>query len=89
LKSRGKKEKKYLKFIKKNFLSYQLKLKYLPVKILNVSNTGKNKIIETESDGGKIKLIIKAGEKVPEGSAFLTFKKDYTYVYGDDWIVEK
>ena len=61
----------------------------LPVKILNVSNTGKNKIIETESDGGKIKLIIKAGEKVPEGSAFLTFKKDYTYVYGDDWIVEK
>ena len=54
-----------------------------------MSNTGKNKIIETESDGEKIKLIIKAGEKVPEGSAFLTFKKDYTYVYGDDWIVEK
>ena len=59
----------------------------LPVKILNVSNTGKNKIIETESDSGKIKLITRASEKIPEGSAFLTFKKEYTYVYGDNWIV--
>lgn len=60
----------------------------LPVKILNVSNTGKNKIIETESDSGKIKLITKASEEIPEGSAFLTFKKEYTYVYGDNWIVD-
>ena len=30
----------------------------LPVKILNVSNTGKNKIIETESDSGKIKFCL-------------------------------
>ena len=60
----------------------------LPVKILNVSNTGKNKIIETESDSGKIKLITKSSEKIPEGSAFLTFKKEYTYVYGDNWIVD-
>jgi len=60
----------------------------LPVKILNVSNTGKNKIIETESDSGKIKLITKASENIPEGSAFLTFKKEYTYVYGDNWIVD-
>ena len=60
----------------------------LPVKILNVSNTGKNKIIETESDSGKIKLITKASEKIPEGTTFLTFKKEYTYVYGDNWIVD-
>ena len=60
----------------------------LPVKILNVSNTGKNKIIETESDSGKIKLITKASENIPEGSAFLTFKKEYTFVYGDNWIVD-
>ena len=60
----------------------------LPVKILNVSNTGKNKIIETESDSGNIKLITKASEKIPEGSAFLTFKKEYSYVYGDNWIVD-
>ena len=61
----------------------------LPVKILNVSNIGKNKIVETESDSGKIKLITKASEVIPEGSAFLKFKKDYTYLYGDNWIVEK
>ena len=61
----------------------------LPVKIINVSNTGKNNIIETESKSGKIKLITKASEKIPEGTAFLNFKKEYTYVYGDNWIVEK
>jgi len=60
----------------------------LPVKIINVSNTGKNNIVETESKTGKIKLITKASEKIPEGTAFLNFKKDYTYVYGDNWIVE-
>ena len=60
----------------------------LPVKIINVSNTGKNNIVETESKTGKIKLITKASEKIPEGSAFLNFKKEYTYVYGDNWIVE-
>ena len=31
----------------------------LPVKIINVSNTGKNNIVETESKTGKIKLITK------------------------------
>ena len=60
----------------------------LPVKIINVSNTGKNNIVETESKTGKIKLITKASEKIPEGTAFLNFKKEYTYVYGDNWIVE-
>ena len=60
----------------------------LPVKVINVSNTGKNNIVETESKTGKIKLITKASEKIPEGTAFLNFKKEYTYVYGDNWIVE-
>ncbi|MDC3024977.1 FAD-dependent oxidoreductase, partial [Candidatus Pelagibacter sp.] len=72
--------------IRPEFISFDKK--GLPVKVTNVSHTGKNNIIETESDGGKIKLITKASEKIPEGPTFLTFKKDYTYVYKDDWIVE-
>ena len=36
----------------------------------------------------KIKLITKASEETPSGSSFLAFKKDFTYIYGDDWIVE-
>ena len=60
----------------------------LPVKILKVSNTGRHKIIDTESESGKIKVIAKSSDNIPTGSAFLNFKKDYTYVYGDNWIIE-
>ena len=60
----------------------------LPVKILKVSNTGRHKIIDTESESGKIKVIAKSSTNIPTGSAFLNFKKDYTYVYGDNWIIE-
>jgi len=60
----------------------------LPVKILKVSNTGRHKIVDTESESGKIKVIAKSSDKIPSGSAFLNFNKDYTYVYGDNWIIE-
>ena len=60
----------------------------LPVKILKVSNTGRHKIIDTESESGKIKVIAKPSDEIPSGSAFLNFNKDYTYVYGDNWIIE-
>ena len=38
---------------------------------------GARVVIETESDSGKIKLITKASEKIPDGTAFLTFKTKY------------
>ena len=37
---------------------------------------------------GKIKLIAKSSENIPTGSTFLNFQKEYTYAYGDDWIIE-
>ena len=60
----------------------------IPVKVLSTSNTGRYKIVDTISDSGKIKIIAKPNESIPSGSAFLNFKKDYTYAYGDDWIIE-
>ena len=60
----------------------------IPVKVLSVSNTGRHKIIDTESETGKIKIIAKSNEDIPSGSAFLKFKKEYTYTYGDSWIIE-
>ena len=60
----------------------------IPVKVLSVSNTGRHKIVDTQSQSGKIKMIAKASEDIPSGSAFLSFKKEYTYAYGDDWIIE-
>ena len=60
----------------------------LPVKIIKVSNTGRHKIIDTVSESGKIKVIAKSSTNIPTGSVYLNFKKDYTYVYGDNWIIE-
>ena len=60
----------------------------IPVKVLSVSNTGRHKIVDTLSQNGKIKIIARASENIPSGSAFLSFKKEYTYAYGDNWIIE-
>ena len=60
----------------------------IPVKILSVSNTGRHKIVDTQSESGRIKMIAKPNEDIPSGSTFLNFKKEYTYAYGDDWIIE-
>ena len=60
----------------------------IPVKVLSVSNTGRHKIVDTQSESGKIKIIAKSSDDIPSGSAFLNFKKEYTYAYGDDWIIE-
>jgi glycerol transport system ATP-binding protein len=60
----------------------------IPVKILKVSNTGRHKIIDTECKSGKIKILSHSSKEIPSGSAFLSFDKKYTYVYGDSWITE-
>ncbi len=60
----------------------------IPVKIKRVSNTGRHKIIDTESNGGNIKILSNASNEIPSGSAHINFNQKYTYVYGDDWIIE-
>ena len=60
----------------------------IPVKIKRVSNTGRHKIINTESNGGNIKILSNASNEIPSGSAHINFNQKYTYVYGDDWIIE-
>ena len=60
----------------------------IPVKIKRVSNTGRHKIIETESAGGNIKILSNSSTEIPSGSAHITFNQKYTYVYGDNWIIE-
>ena len=60
----------------------------IPVKISKVSNTGRYKIIDTECSKGKIKILSNSNEDIPSDSAFISFDKKFTYVYGDDWIIE-
>ena len=60
----------------------------IPVKIIKVSNTGRHKIIDTECKSGKIKVVSHSSKEIPNGSAFLSFDKNYTYAYGDSRIIE-
>ena len=60
----------------------------IPVQIKRVSNTGRHKIIDVKSSGGNIKILSNASTQIPSGSANVTFNKKYTYVYGDNWIIE-
>ena len=61
----------------------------IPVKVLKVNNAGRHKIIDIECDGGKLKMISSITTTIPSGTAYVKFNSKYTYVYGDDWIVEE
>ena len=41
-----------------------------------------------ECSGGSIKILANSSTKIPSGSAHITFDQKYTYVYGDNWIIE-
>ena len=58
------------------------------VKIKRVSDTGRHKVIDTECSSGSIKILANASAEIPSESAHITFDQKYTYVYGDDWIIE-
>ena len=43
---------------------------------------------DTILDESNIKILSNASTKIPSGSAHITFNQKYTYVYGDNWIIE-
>ena len=49
---------------------------------------GRHKVIDTECSSGIIKILTNASAEIPSDSAHITFDQKYTYVYGDDWIIE-
>ena len=60
----------------------------IPAKVLKINNIGRHRIVDVETGGGKIKILSNPQDEIPSGSAFVTFNQKYTYVYGDDWIIE-
>ena len=56
--------------------------------IRDSSNTGRHKVIDTECNSGSIKILANASAEIPSENAHITFDQKYTYVYGDDWIIE-
>ncbi len=60
----------------------------IKVKIKRVSDTGRHKVIDTECNSGRIKILANASAEIPSENTHITFDQKYTYVYGDDWIIE-
>jgi glycerol transport system ATP-binding protein len=58
----------------------------IPAEVVRVADAGRFRILETRSLGHSIKLLVKEGETVPEGSTFLAFDPDHTQVYEDGWM---
>ena len=61
----------------------------IAVKVLKVNDAGRHKIIDIECDGGKLKMISSVATTIPTSTAYVKFNSKYTYIYGDDWIIEK
>ena len=58
----------------------------IPADVVRVADAGRFRILETRSHGHSIKLLVKEGETVPEGSTFLAFDPGHTQVYEDGWM---
>ena len=59
----------------------------LPVDIVKVADAGRFRIVETRTSGKSIKLLVKEGDPIPEGSARLSFDPGHTQIYRDGWMV--
>ena len=60
----------------------------IEVKIKRVSDTGRHKVVDAECSSGNIKILANSSTEIPSGSTHITFDQKYTYVYGDNWIIE-
>jgi glycerol transport system ATP-binding protein len=60
----------------------------IAVKIKRISDTGRHKVVDAECSSGNIKILANSSTEIPSGSAHITFDQKYTYVYGDNWIIE-
>ena len=58
----------------------------IPADVTRVSDAGRYRIVETRSHGHTIKLLLKEGDAVPEGSTFLSFDPGHTQIYEDGWM---
>ena len=55
---------------------------------LGVRDTGRNKIVETNFAGHKVRALVPEGISVPQGRAHVRFEIDRTQVYANGWIIE-
>ncbi len=60
----------------------------LPVDVINVRDTGRNRIVETDFAGHKVRALVSEGRPIPDGRAAVRFDAAHTQIYADSWIAE-
>ena len=60
----------------------------IPVDVVSVRDTGRNKIVETNFAGHTVRALVDEGLPVPEGKAHISMDPTHTQIYADSWIVE-
>ncbi|MDP1732228.1 MAG: ABC transporter ATP-binding protein [Devosia sp.] len=58
----------------------------IPARIINVADAGRYRIVDTQADGHRIKLLVDEGEEIPAGTAQLGFDPSQTRLYRDGWL---
>ncbi|GLQ58090.1 ABC transporter ATP-binding protein [Devosia nitrariae] len=59
----------------------------IPATVTNVADAGRYRIIDTESRGHSIKLLVDEGEPIPSGAVNLGFAPGQTRLYRDGWLI--
>jgi glycerol transport system ATP-binding protein len=60
----------------------------LPADIVSVRDTGRNRIVETDFAGHKVRALVPEGMPIPEGRAGIRFDPSRTQIYANSRIVE-
>jgi glycerol transport system ATP-binding protein len=58
----------------------------IPARVARVRDSGRYRIVETESENVTIRLLVAEGAPLPSGSAHLRFDPKFTQLYADGWI---
>jgi glycerol transport system ATP-binding protein len=55
--------------------------------VVKVTDVGRYRIVETDRNGARIKVLVPEGQPVPSGHAFLQFDPAHSQIYEDGWMV--
>ncbi|MEQ8817456.1 MAG: ABC transporter ATP-binding protein [Thalassobaculum sp.] len=59
----------------------------IPVRVVKALDAGRHRIVETEHDGHKIKMLVPEGQPIPSDTAHVRFAPERSWVYRDGWLI--
>ncbi len=61
----------------------------VPARIIRVSDAGRYRIIQAESESNRIHMLLGEDEPIPAENVRLTFAPEQTRLYADGWLIEE